>query len=89
MRAAASRRPPVSNRCSRPRRSSSLAVPAASARRRPSRRRGDGAIHLDGRVLALTVDPARRLANALGLQQFGNAETRVPKQAFADAGVTR
>ena len=46
------------------------------------------AIHLDGRVLALTVDPARRLANALGLQQVGNAETRVAKQAFGEAGVT-
>ena len=46
------------------------------------------AIHLDGRVLALTVDPARRLANALGLQQVGNAETRVTNQAFAEAGVS-
>lgn len=46
------------------------------------------AIHLDGRVLALTVDPARRLANALGLQQVGNAETRVTAHAFADAGVS-
>ena len=46
------------------------------------------AIHLDGRVLALTVDPARRLANALGLQQMGNTETRVTSQAFADAGVS-
>jgi anion-transporting ArsA/GET3 family ATPase len=46
------------------------------------------AVHLEGRVLALTVDPARRLANALGLQQVGNTETRVDKQAFADAGVT-
>ena len=46
------------------------------------------AIHLDGRVLALTVDPARRLANALGLQQVGNAETRVTPQAFAEAGVS-
>lgn len=46
------------------------------------------AIHLDGRVLALTVDPARRLANALGLQQVGNTETRVTSQAFADAGVS-
>ena len=46
------------------------------------------AVHLDGRVLALTVDPAKRLANALGLQQVGNTETRVDKQAFADAGVT-
>jgi anion-transporting ArsA/GET3 family ATPase len=46
------------------------------------------AVHLDGRVLALTVDPARRLANALGLQQVGNAETRVDQQAFTDAGVS-
>src|SRR4029079_17621372 len=45
------------------------------------------AIHLEGRVLALTVDPAKRLANALGLQQVGNTETRVPVQAFTDAGV--
>jgi anion-transporting ArsA/GET3 family ATPase len=46
------------------------------------------AIHLDGRVLALTVDPARRLANALGLQQVGNTETRVTDEAFAEAGVS-
>ena len=45
------------------------------------------AVHLDGRVLALTVDPARRLANALGLQQVGNTETRVAPREFADAGV--
>ena len=45
------------------------------------------AIHLEGRVLALTVDPAKRLANALGLQQVGNTEARVPAQAFTDAGV--
>ena len=29
------------------------------------------------RVLVLTIDPARRLANSLGLQQFGNEETRI------------
>ena len=29
------------------------------------------------RVMVLTIDPARRLANALGLQQFGNEETRI------------
>ena len=46
------------------------------------------AVHLDGRVLALTVDPARRLATALGLQQLGNTETRVAAKEFADAGVT-
>lgn len=30
------------------------------------------------RVLVLTIDPARRLANALGLKRFGNEETRIP-----------
>jgi anion-transporting ArsA/GET3 family ATPase len=45
------------------------------------------AVHHGGKVLVLTVDPARRLANALGLEQFGNVETRVPPDAFADAGV--
>jgi anion-transporting ArsA/GET3 family ATPase len=45
------------------------------------------AIHLGGKVLVLTVDPAKRLANALGLEQFGNIETRVPAEAFAAAHV--
>jgi len=45
------------------------------------------AAHLGGKVLVLTVDPARRLANALGLERFGNTETRVPASAFAAAGV--
>ena len=45
------------------------------------------AVQLGGKVLVLTVDPARRLANALGLEQFGNVETRVPPELFADAGV--
>ncbi len=45
------------------------------------------ATHLGGKVLVLTVDPARRLANALGLERFGNTETRVPPEAFAAAGV--
>ncbi len=40
-----------------------------------------------GRVLVLTVDPARRLANALGLEGFGNVETRVPDSAFDAANV--
>jgi anion-transporting ArsA/GET3 family ATPase len=46
------------------------------------------AVHHGGKVLVLTVDPARRLANALGLETFGNVETRVPPEAFAEAGVT-
>ncbi len=35
------------------------------------------AIELGGRVLVLTVDPAKRLASAMGLQSFGNTETQV------------
>ncbi len=31
-----------------------------------------------GKVLVLTVDPARRLATALGLESFGNTPVRVP-----------
>jgi anion-transporting ArsA/GET3 family ATPase len=45
------------------------------------------AARLGGKVLVITVDPARRLANALGLEQFGNVETQVPPEAFAAAGV--
>lgn len=37
--------------------------------------------------MVVTVDPARRLANALGLDGFGNTETRVPPDAFKAAGV--
>src|SRR5438270_6682357 len=40
-----------------------------------------------GRVLVLTVDPAKRLANALGLRGFGNIEKRVPNEAFKAAGI--
>jgi anion-transporting ArsA/GET3 family ATPase len=35
----------------------------------------------------LTVDPARRLADALGVGALGNRATRVPASAFAAAGV--
>ncbi len=45
------------------------------------------ATHLGIKVLVLTVDPARRLASALGMEQFGNVETRVPDAAFDAAGV--
>ena len=46
------------------------------------------AVRLGGRVLVLTVDPARRLANALGLEGFGNVEKQVPADAFSGAGVS-
>jgi anion-transporting ArsA/GET3 family ATPase len=45
------------------------------------------AANLGGKVLVITVDPARRLANALGLEQFGNVESQVPRASFAKAGV--
>ncbi|HZI37105.1 MAG TPA: ArsA-related P-loop ATPase, partial [Acidimicrobiia bacterium] len=46
------------------------------------------AVRQGGKVLVLTVDPAKRLANALGLEGFGNVERQVPAAAFAAAGVT-
>jgi len=47
---------------------------------------------LGGKVLVLTVDPARRLADALGLRahgvdRVGNTATRVPPAAFEAAGI--
>ena len=42
----------------------------------------------DKRVLVLTIDPAKRLANALGLEGFGNVERRVPDDALRSAGLT-
>ncbi|MBI4817262.1 MAG: ArsA family ATPase [Deltaproteobacteria bacterium] len=37
------------------------------------------------RVIVLTVDPAKRLANALGLPEIGNEEREVDRQAFEAA----
>ncbi|HEY5272791.1 MAG TPA: ArsA-related P-loop ATPase [Acidimicrobiales bacterium] len=45
------------------------------------------AVRLDARVLVLTVDPARRLADALGLSGIGNDVSEVPASFFRDAGV--
>ena len=43
---------------------------------------------MDGkRALVLTIDPARRLANSLGLQTLGNRETRIDPAMFAAAGL--
>ncbi len=44
------------------------------------------AVKHGGKVLVLTVDPAKRLANALGIEGFGNIETQVPPAAFEAAG---
>ncbi len=45
------------------------------------------AVEQGGRVLVLTVDPAKRLADALGVGALGNTASRVPDAAFAFAGV--
>ncbi len=40
-----------------------------------------------GKILVLTVDPARRLATALGLEEVGNTPVRIKPAVFKDAGV--
>ena len=45
------------------------------------------AVRLDLRVLVLTVDPARRLADSLGLSGIGNEVSAVPASFFRGAGV--
>jgi anion-transporting ArsA/GET3 family ATPase len=42
---------------------------------------------LGGKVLVLTIDPARRLATALGLDGVGNLARRVPPELLKAAGV--
>lgn len=39
------------------------------------------------RTLVLTIDPARRLANSLGLSSLGNVETRIDPEFFASQGL--
>ncbi|HLF98935.1 MAG TPA: ArsA-related P-loop ATPase [Acidimicrobiia bacterium] len=45
------------------------------------------AANLGGKVLVLTVDPARRLADALGVDGIGNVERRIPPEKFKEAGI--
>jgi anion-transporting ArsA/GET3 family ATPase len=40
------------------------------------------------RVLCLTIDPARRLANSLGLKQMESEEQAISKELFAEHGLT-
>jgi anion-transporting ArsA/GET3 family ATPase len=40
------------------------------------------------RALVCTIDPAKRLANSLGISEIGNEETEVSRQRFADHGLT-
>ena len=44
------------------------------------------AVRHTSKVLVVTVDPAKRLADALGLEAFGNQATRIAPEAFEMAG---
>lgn len=39
------------------------------------------------RVVVVTIDPAKRLANSLGLDALGNEEKEIPKEKFVEFGV--
>jgi anion-transporting ArsA/GET3 family ATPase len=43
------------------------------------------AAQLGRRAIVITIDPARRLARALGLEEIGNAEKPIPRELFATA----
>ena len=71
------------------RRSSSAAAAAASARRRPP-----PCIALEGarrgrNACVVTIDPAQRLADALGLEHLGNDPTEIDRDLWADGAGER
>ena len=39
-------------------------------------------------AMVCTIDPARRLANALGLEEFGNVEMTIPEKVWSGADLT-
>jgi len=45
------------------------------------------AVRLGGKVLVLTIDPAKRLASALGLEGIGNLAHQVPPEVLKAAGI--
>ena len=45
------------------------------------------ASRIGGKVLVVTVDPAKRLADALGIESIGNVERQIPAEAFVRAGL--
>ncbi len=45
------------------------------------------AAQLGRKAIVCTIDPAKRLANSLGLSELGNAEVEVPRARLEDAGL--
>ena len=41
------------------------------------------------KVCVLTIDPAKRLANSMGLEALGNKETRIPDDRLKTAGIAK
>ncbi|RJP22845.1 MAG: ArsA family ATPase [Candidatus Abyssobacteria bacterium SURF_5] len=39
------------------------------------------------KTIVLTIDPAKRLANSLGLPELGNEERKIPPHKFVEAGI--
>lgn len=39
------------------------------------------------KAIVLTIDPAKRLANSLGLPELGNEERKIPPHKFAEVGI--
>ena len=72
--------------CSRASGSASAPARAGSARRRPSAAIAAGMAARGKQVAVLTIDPAKRLADSLGLPELGNTERRVDPALFAAAG---
>ncbi|HVO29234.1 MAG TPA: ArsA family ATPase [bacterium] len=44
------------------------------------------AAQMGKKVCVLTIDPAKRLANSMGLKELGNQETRIPRDRLESAG---
>ena len=65
----------------------SAPAPAASARRRPPPRSRWAWRRAGCRSRSSTIDPAQRLADALGLDELGNEPHRVDPERLADAGL--
>ena len=64
----------------------SAAAPAASARRRPRRRSPSRARGAGATRVVVTIDPAKRLANTLGLEHLSNTPHEIPRDVWDPDG---
>src|SRR5262249_49648363 len=83
---AAARRPPLDQVLAR-RRVGSCVGPGGVGKTTTAAALALRAASAGKRSLVLTIDPARRLANSLGLKALGNRETRIDDELLRAAGV--